>query len=69
MQLLRKTLQTNLSVIKLKVTPLDHPLKKTKWFWQHISFQNHSMENPGDIVDIRGYFRLKLNPTFECHPR
>ena len=24
----------------MKVTPSDHPFKKTKWFWQHISFQN-----------------------------
>ena len=45
MQLSRKTLQTTLSVIKLKVTPSDYPFKKTIWFWQNISFQNCPTEN------------------------
>ena len=52
MQLSRKTLQTTLSVTKLKVTPSDHPFKKTKWFWQNISLQNCPMENSASIVDI-----------------
>ena len=50
MQLSRKALQTTLSVIKLKVTPSDHPFKKTKWFWKSISFQNFPMENSASIV-------------------
>ena len=52
MQLSRKTLQKTLSVIKLKVTPSGHPFKKTKWFWQNISFQNCPMENSVSIVDM-----------------
>ena len=54
MQLSRKTLQTTLSVIKLKITHSDHPFKKTKWFQQNISFQNCSMENSASIVNIAG---------------
>ena len=45
MQLSRKTLPTPFPVIKLKVTPSDHPFKKTKWFCQNISFQNYTMED------------------------
>ena len=37
---------------KLKATPSDHPLKKTKWFWQNISFSNRTMENSASIVDM-----------------
>ena len=44
MQLSRKTLQKTLSVIKMKVTPPDHPFQKTKWFWQSICFQNFQWE-------------------------
>ena len=40
MQLSRKTLQTTLPVIKLKVTPSYYPSMKTRWFWQNINFQN-----------------------------
>ena len=39
MQLPRKTLQTTLSVTKLKVMPSDRPFKKSTWFWQNINFQ------------------------------
>ena len=52
MQLSRKTWQTTLSSIKLKVTPLDHPFKKTKWFWQNIIFQNGPMKIPASIADM-----------------
>ena len=52
MQLSRETLQRTLSVIKLKVTPTDHPSKKTNWFWQNISIQNCPMENSASIVDM-----------------
>ena len=52
MQLSRKTLQTTLSVIKVRVTPSDHPFKKIKWFWQIIRFQNFPMENSAFIVDM-----------------
>ena len=52
MQLSKKVLQTTLSVIKLKVTPSDHPFKQTKWFWQNISFQNCPMKNSASIVAV-----------------
>ena len=51
MQLSRKTLPTPFPVIKLKVTPSDHPFKKTKWFRQNISFQNCTMEDSASIED------------------
>ena len=52
MQLSRKTLETTLSVIKVKVTPSDHPFKKTRQFWQSISFQNFPMETSASIEDM-----------------
>ena len=62
MQLSRKTWQTTLSSIKLKVTPLDHPFKKTKWFWQNIIFQNSPMKIPASI----GHENSKrVSTTFE----
>ena len=51
MQLSRKTLPTPFPVIKWKVTPSDHPFKKTKWFRQNISFQNYTMEDSASIED------------------
>ena len=63
MQLSRKTLQTNLSGTKLKVTPSDHPFKMTKWFWQNIGLQNCPMVN--SIVDIVAK-TAKVSTAFEC---
>ena len=39
MQLSRKTLETTLSVIKVKVTPSDHPFKKTDSFGRASGFK------------------------------
>ena len=57
MQLSRKTLQTTLSVIKLKVTPSYYPSKKTRWFWQNINFQNCPIGHLGRMI-WECYFQL-----------